>query len=50
MNRNKAILVCNNYLKCSEAVSFEELDTSLFKEALQYLITLAQEQSELLSK
>jgi len=50
MNRNKAILVCNNYLKCSEVVSFEELDTSLFKEALQYLITLAQEQSELLSK
>ena len=50
MNRNKAILVCNNYLKCSEVVSFEELDTPLFKEALQYLIILAQEQSELLSK
>jgi len=50
MNTDKAIIICKNYLKCSEVVSFEELDTPLFKEALQYLITLAQDSSNLLSK
>ena len=42
MNTNKAIIICKNFLKCSEVVSFEELDTPLFQEALEYLITLAQ--------
>lgn len=50
MNIDKAILVCNNFLKCSEIVSWTELDTPQFKEALKYLINLAQEQSDLLSK
>ena len=50
MEVSKAILVCNNFLKCSEVVSWNELDTPQFKEALQYLINLAQEQSNLLSK
>ena len=43
MNTAKAITICNNFLKCSEVVSWEELDVPLFNAALQYLITLAQE-------
>ena len=43
MNTTKAITVCNNFLKCSEVVSWEELDVPLFQLALQHLIALAQE-------
>jgi hypothetical protein len=43
MNTTKAITVCNNFLKCSEVVSWKELNVPLFTLALQYLITLAQE-------
>jgi hypothetical protein len=43
MNTAKAITVCNNFLKCSEVVSWEELDVPLFNAALQHLISLAQE-------
>ena len=43
MNTTKAITICNNFLKCSEVVSWEELDVPLFKTALQHLITLAQD-------
>lgn len=43
MNTTKAITLCNNFLKCSEVVSWEELDVPLFNLALQHLITLAQE-------
>lgn len=50
MNTAKAIIVCKNYLVCSKTVSWEELDTPQFNEALQHLINLAQEQSNLLSK
>ena len=42
MNTHKAVLICKNYLKCSEVVCLSELDTKQFKEALQYLITLVQ--------
>jgi hypothetical protein len=43
MNTDKAIIVCNNFLKCNEVVSWEELDVPLFNVALQHLITLAQD-------
>jgi hypothetical protein len=42
MSIDKAILVCKNYLKCSEVVCISELNTEQFKEALQCLITLVQ--------
>ena len=50
MSIDKAVIICKNYLVCSKVVSWEELDTLHFNEALQYLINLAQEQSDLLSK
>ena len=43
MNTSKAIIICNNFLKCSEVVSWTELDVPLFNLALQHLITLAQD-------
>ena len=45
MNTNKAIIVCNNYLhwsKTGKHIKYEELNTPLFQQALEYLITLAQ--------
>ena len=46
MNLSKAIIVSNNYLQWSKTgnhIPHEELNTPLFQNALQYLITLAQE-------
>ena len=43
MNTSKAITICSNFLKCSKAVSWTELDVPSFNLALQHLINLAQE-------
>ena len=46
MNLSKAIIVCNNHLQWSKTgnhIPHEELNTTLFQHALQYLLTLAQE-------
>lgn len=45
MNTIKAITICSNYLHWSKTgnyIKYEELNTSLFQQALEYLITLAQ--------
>lgn len=46
MQLDKAIVVSKNYLqwaKTGNHISYEELNTDLFQEALQYLISLAQD-------